>query len=66
MRKFFHDHSLGLIAIFFYAMFQVGAWFLPDGRLQEMFAGHADDTWGAIFVIFFTKWFYEKFSAESK
>ena len=65
MKKLWREHSLGIIAIGFYIFFQIGLWTLPDGRLQAMFQGHADDTWGAIFIIFFTKWFYEKYSAES-
>lgn len=71
MRKWLHDHSLtiGLLAIYFtfQALAAVSSAHPFDQEYwQAMFQGHADDTWGALAIVLFTKWWREKGSKESK
>lgn len=66
MHKFIEEHSLSLFILGMYLFFIIGLWVLPDGRLQAMFQGHADDTFGALIITVGARYFWEKDSNPEK
>lgn len=71
MKRFLHDHSLTIVFVgIYFACQTLAALFASDpfseDWLKDMFQGHADDTFGALLIVFFTKFFHERGSAESK
>lgn len=66
MKHFIKEHSLSLFILAMYIIFQIGLWTLPDGRLQAMFQGHADDTFGALIIVIGARYFWERGSDPAK
>lgn len=66
MWKFIDDHSLSAFIFGLYLVFVLALWMLPDGRLQAMAQGHADDTFGALIIVLGARYFWERGSDPAK